>query len=155
MDSKEKVYLELIPGYLNGELIVKLYFKYYRDIINIIKILPGRRWNKQSRYWYIHHRNFDLAKLIDALELFADIDYTALEAFDDGVYEGPLEKEILSARTNSTPKQVTVNKPEVSIELSPEYYEKLIRRRYSPNTIKTYVTYMKSFIVEFREKDLN
>ncbi len=60
MDSEEKVDLELVPWYLNDELIVKLYFKYNRDVIAIIKSLPGRRWNKESRYWYLHHKHFDL-----------------------------------------------------------------------------------------------
>ena len=111
MDSEEKVYLELIPGYLNDELIVKLHFKYNRDVIAIIKTLPGRRWDKEGRYWYFHHRHSDLAKLIDALELFADVDYNALQAFDDGVYQGPLEKEISPTRTKSTPKPVAVSDP--------------------------------------------
>ena len=104
MDSKEKVYLELIPGFLNDELIAKLHFKYNRDVIAIIKSLPGRRLNKESRYWYLNHRHFNLAKLIDALELFADVYYTALQAFDDGVYQGSLKKEVLPARSKSTPK---------------------------------------------------
>ncbi len=154
MDSEEKVHLELIPGYLNDELVVKLHFKYNRDIIAIIKTLPGRRWNKESRYWYIYHRHFDLAKLIDALELFASVDYTALQAFDDGVYEGPLDNEVLPSRTKSTPKPVAVSNPDSSIDLPKGYLEKLIQKRYSPNTIKTYVTYMKAFISEFRDREL-
>jgi len=154
MDSEEKVHLELIPGYLNDELVVKLHFKYNRDIIAIIKTLPGRRWNKESRYWYIYHRHFDLAKLIDALELFANVDYTALQAFDDGVYEGPLDNEALPSRTKSTPKPVAVSNPDSSIDLPKGYLEKLIQKRYSPNTIKTYVTYMKAFISEFRDREL-
>ncbi len=154
MDSEEKVYLELIPGYLNDELIVKLHFKYNRDVIAIIKTLPGRRWDKEGRYWYFHHRHSDLAKLIDALELFADVDYNALQAFDDGVYQGPLEKEISPTRTKSTPKPVAVSDPASSIELPQGYLEKLIQKRYSPNTIKTYVTYMKSFMAEFKDREL-
>ncbi len=92
--------------------------------------------------------------MIDALELFADVDYTALQAFDDGVYQGPLEKEILPTRTKSTPKPAAESNPSSSIELPQGYLEKLVQKRYSPNTIKTYVTYMKSFIVEFKDREL-
>jgi integrase/recombinase XerD len=154
MSSNDKVFLELIPGYLNDELIVKFNFKYNWDVVEIIKTLPGRRWNKESRYWYLHHRHFDLTKFIDALGLFADIDYTALQAFDDGIYQGPIEKEFFPARTKSTPKPAAVSKPASSITLPQGYLEKLVQKRYSPNTIKTYVTYMKSFMDEFKDREL-
>lgn len=38
--------------------------------------------------------------------------------------------------------------------LPPEYIEKLSRKRYSPNTIKTYKTYMKSFVEAFNDCNL-
>ena len=42
-----------------------------------------------------------------------------------------------------------------SNELPPEYLEKLIQKRYSQNTIKTYVSYMRSFREEFSERELD
>ena len=42
-----------------------------------------------------------------------------------------------------------------SIELPPGYLEKLIQIRYSQNTIKTYVSYLRSFNEEFSERELN
>ncbi len=155
MNSNGKVCLKLTPGYINGELVVKILFKYNWNIIELIRTLPGRRWNQEFRYWYIHSRQFDLAKLIDLLERYADFDYTALEAFDDGVYVGTPEHE--KARSKNVPltKPRGRNKPEDKIKLPDEYYEKLLRKRYSPNTIKTYVCYMKSFMFEFRERELD
>ena len=146
MESSEKVNLKLVPGYLNDELVVKLNFKYNWDLITAIKSIPGRRWNKENRYWYFHHSRFDLAKLIDALELFAEIDYSALQAFDDGVYEEPLIDDIIRAGTKSPAKPATVSNPDSSIELPKGYLEKLVQKRYSSNTIKTYSTYIKAFI---------
>lgn len=155
MDSSGKLKVKLISGYLEGELVVKLYFKYNWNIIELIRTLPGRRWNQEFRYWYIHSRQFDLAKLIDLLGRYADFDYTALEAFDDGVYVGIPEHE--KARSKNVPltKPRSRNKPEDKIKLPDEYYEKLLRKRYSPNTIKIYVCYMKSFMFEFRERELD
>jgi len=155
MNSNEKVYLKLTPGILNDELIVKLYFKYNWDIIEIIRTIPGRRWNKEHRYWYFHQRHFDLPKLTDAFKLFADIDYSALQAFDDGVYKGPLKDEKPRDEKTSSAKSVPETRPSDSIELPQGYYEKLFVKRYSHNTIKTYVTYMKSFMLEFRERELD
>lgn len=154
MDAKGKVKLKLIPAYLGGELIVKLIFKYNRDVLMIIKTIPGRRWNPESRYWYINHRHFDLTKVIDALDLFAELDYSALQAFDDGVYEEALEEETLPARKTATQKPEDPGKPESSIALPQGYLEKLVQKRYSPNTIKTYVTYMKSFMEGFKGREL-
>lgn len=160
MNSREKVYLELIPGYLNDELIVKLNFKYNRDFIAIIRTLPGRRWNIEDRYWYLHQRHFKLAKLIEALEKHADIDYSALQAFDDGVRPDTLKDDKLRDKktketTISRTKSDSVRKATDSIEVPQGYYEKLYIKRYSHNTIKTYVTYMKSFMFEFREREID
>ena len=40
------------------------------------------------------------------------------------------------------------------MELPPGYLDKLIQKRYSPNTIKTYVSYMSSFMKAFKNRDL-
>lgn len=48
----------------------------------------------------------------------------------------------------------STSKENRSIELAPGYLEMLIQKGYSPNTIKTYLSYMKSFQEEFREREL-
>ena len=47
--AKQKPPIELIPGYLKGEPIVKINFKYNKGIIDTIKAIPGRRWDQQNR----------------------------------------------------------------------------------------------------------
>jgi site-specific recombinase XerD len=153
-EFKAKPEIVLKPGLLQGELIVKCYFKFDRDILDIMRTIPGRWWNQVNKYWYFHHMQFDLEKFIKAFELFASIDYSALEEYDDGTYEGPMEDEILPAPSQKTPKPSAEKDTLKSIELPPGYLEKLNQKRYSPNTIKTYVTYMKSFIAEFKDRDL-
>jgi len=39
--------------------------------------------------------------------------------------------------------------------IPPEYLNLLLRKRYSPNTIKTYLTYMKAFREEFADRELS
>jgi integrase/recombinase XerD len=43
----------------------------------------------------------------------------------------------------------------ITSEVPPQYLEKLIRKRYSPSTIKTYMSCMRSFLEEFHHTDLD
>ncbi len=120
--AKQKPPIELIPGYLKGEPIVKITFKYNKGIIDTIKAIPGRRWDQQNRNWYLPRNNFNLPIFLSRLSPMAEIDHSALES--------------------------------INSEVPSQYLEMLIRKRYSPNTIKTYMSYMKSFVKEFTDKDL-
>ena len=62
------------------------------------------------------------------LSQFAEIDYTSLET--------------------------TANDSNYHPEVPSQYLEKLLRKRYSPNTIKTYMSCMRSFVAEFHDRDL-
>ena len=137
-NSKKKVNIELIPDYLNGELIVKFYFNYNKDIIEAIKTIPGRRWNQEKRYWYFLIEHFDLPSIQCKLKPMAKIDVSALEA--------TTQRDIphRSQASNKLPDHY----------IPPQYLEKLVRKRYSPNTIKTYVSYIKSFAKEFQDRSL-
>ena len=152
--SRQRICIELIPGYLRSELIVKIYFEFNKRIIEIIKSIPGRRWNSESRYWYIPQRLFNLAMFIDEMDSLALVDHSALEAFENGTYIPKPEIHNISERDNHISRFEKFRK-KTSIELPSEYLEKLIRKRYSQNTIKTYVTYMRSFMEEFSEKELD
>ena len=150
--KKERI--ELLPGYLNSDLVIKVYFKFNKAIIELVKSLPGRRWNKESQYWYIPQMQFNLKMFLEKLESRAFIDYTALEAFENGTYV-PEEDYYSPAEREDHIKKFEEFKKKVKIDLPSEYMEKLIRRRYSQNTIKIYVTYMRSFMEEFRDRELD
>ena len=144
--KKERI--ELLPGDLDSDLVIKVYFKFNKVIIELVKSLPGRRWNKESQYWYIPQMQFNLKMFLEKLESRAFIDYTALEAFDNGTYV-PEEDYYSPTEREDHIKKFEEFKKKVKIDLPSEYMEKLIRRRYSQNTIKIYVTYMRSFMEEF------
>lgn len=145
---------ELIPGYLNGELIVKIYFEFNKKIIEAIRTIPGRRWNQEFRYWYIPKKRFHLPILLRIMEPLTHIDYSALEAFDNGS-EYSQKQEHHSNHNKIDPiKRFEKSAPTQNIELPPEYLEKLERKRYSQSTIKTYLGYMRDFVKELKGKDL-
>lgn len=150
----EKRSIELIPGYLNNQPIVQIIFNYNKKIIEAIKSVPGRRWHKESRYWYIPHRYFNLEEFSTKLDEHAFIDYSALEAFESGSRITVVENHTTADRDEHIRRfEQAVNK--LKVQLPTEYLEKLIRRRYSQNTIKTYVTYMRSFMDEFSGRELD
>lgn len=77
-----------------------------------------------------------------------------MEAFDNKTYTPSPDDHSTTERDKHIKRfESFANRPK--IELPSEYLEKLIRRRYSQNTIKTYVTYFRSFMEEFRERELD
>jgi len=135
--GNHKPQIELIPGCLNGESIIKFQFEYNKQLIEIIKTIPGRRWSREGKYWYLPERYFSLSKIISELSHLAKIDYPSLESKEEVHVHQP-KKDIRQA----------------SDEVPPQYLEKLLRKRYSPNTIKTYMSYMRSFVAAFHGSDL-
>lgn len=153
-DSNGKKLTELVPGYLNDELIVKIYFEFNKELLKAVKTIPGRKWNQESRYWYIPKKSFNLPLLLNKLEPHTQIDYSSLEAFDSGS-DYSEKKEIQSRKEETDPiKRFENARPAQEIELPQQYLEILIRKRYSQNTIKTYMSYMKSFVEEFHDVPL-
>jgi len=151
---KPKPQIELIPGYINGELIVKIYFDYKKQIIEAIKTIPGRKWNQGGRFWYLPKKYFSLESFLGKLESIAEIDYSALEAFDEGSqYETVTDHQSNSERELAIQRFEALKK-RPDVELPAQYLEILIRKRYSQNTIKAYLSYMKSFMEEFQDTSL-
>lgn len=153
-NQRQKTSITLVPGYIQNELMVKVHFEFNMKIIELIKSIPGRRWNKEFRYWYIPRRHFDLALFIAKLETHAAIDYSAIETLDNGTCI-PEHTPRLSTEREDQVKIFEGSKQRNRIDLPSEYLEKLIRKRYSHNTIKTYVTYMRSFMEEFSGRELD
>lgn len=149
-----KPQIELVPGYLNGELIVKIYFDYNEKIIEAIKTIPGRRWNQENRNWYLAKEYFKLSGFLSMLASIAEVDYSALEAFDEGSDYRPKTAKHTSSERDIAIQRFQDHRKMPVVTVPPQYHEKLIRKRYSPSTIKTYLSYMKSFMEEFHDKTL-
>ncbi len=153
-EEKRQARVVLLPGSLNGEPIVKIQFQYNKRIIEAIKTLAGRKWNEISKYWYIPKKYFDLDILLETLKTHSYTEYAALEAYDNGTYE--IESEFYPAtKREDYIRMFEESGSRKTIQLPQEYLEKLIRKRYSNNTIKTYVSYMRSFMEEFRGRELD
>lgn len=129
--------IELIPVTLKDEQVISIRFKYNKQIIEKIRTIPGRKWNPEERYWYIPKNKFSLQEFVKCFDPNIVIDQSALE--------DPQNKAFL-------PQKAPHNKNYK--DLPPEYLEMLERKRYSQNTIKTYLSYMRSFVEEFSGRKL-
>jgi integrase/recombinase XerD len=135
----QKPIVRLFPGYRNKEPIVRICFEFNKKIIASLKTLPGRRWNPESKEWYFSERHFDLEAFQKAIESLASIDKSAMLRM-----------------ANKQSKAPPLASPQKSLDssLPHQYLEKLVEKRYSPNTIKTYISYMKAFAEEFKQHSL-
>lgn len=68
--------------YENHE-VVRLDFSYSEELVNSIKTLPGARWSKMYRTWYVEKRAGLLNEVMNCFKGKAYLDYKAIknEAF--------------------------------------------------------------------------
>ncbi|TFH26788.1 MAG: integrase [Bacteroidia bacterium] len=84
-------------------------------------------------------KHFDLLSFREALNPLAEINASALQTSFESIVKG---------------SHLTTQRKQIDHYLPSQYLEKLIEKRYSPNTIKTYVSYIKSFAEEFQDSSL-
>ena len=125
--------------YYNTE-VVAILFDYEPHIKDKVKQIAGVRWSKSISSWYIPKQLFDLHSFLKKIEDVANIDYSALND-----QEKTHSKEI---KTQNYQHQKTVKLPI-------EYLEKLVQKRYSESTIKTYCHYFKHFQTTFDRTNLD
>lgn len=140
--EKSKQRIELVPGYLKGESIVRIHFEFNNSIIKTLKMMPGRRWNPQASYWYFPAHRFHLNQFLRSFGPDTIIDFSALEKSDSN-----------AARQTVFRRKQNMSKADK--RLPPEYLDMLIRKRYSENTIKTYLSYMGAFAEDFKDRILD
>jgi integrase/recombinase XerD len=110
----------------NRKQVVSIRFPFDQKIINRIKTTTPALWSGKNRFWYIEEPGFDLKKFLGD---FAGYDINTEN------YKPYL-----------LPQKATI--PE-------EYISILKRKRYSENTVKTYLNYFKDFAGYFAGRNLN
>lgn len=129
--------LWLIPDIHPHESIVKASFDYDRELITLIKSQKGARWSQTLQSWYFSKKDFQLNTLYQALKGKVYLDYSKFN-------------------TNTpTPKNLISKPPKNTVALPKGYKEKLILKRYSQNTIKTYSSCFLKFMGFFQEKSID
>jgi integrase/recombinase XerD len=130
------LYVQLIPAINGKEEVVKIYFTGNIPSNDFIRNLPGIRRSSTYNFWHIPLYRFDPERFrisLPAMTVISDLTSISTERKSKQLKEKP------------KPKQVEVPKG---------FLEKLERRRYSPNTIKSYKSYISDFATEFKGQDL-
>ncbi len=122
---KSKAQISLIHNKHNGSDVISILFPYQLNIKEKVKAFPQARWSQRKKYWYVPFSLFDLNEFIKHMESVAEVK-TDLLNIKAFAYSDILDK----------------------------YTDNLLRKRYSPNTIKIYQTYFKDFIIYFRDRKL-
>ncbi|MFV0593796.1 MAG: tyrosine-type recombinase/integrase [Draconibacterium sp.] len=137
MDTRPQIKLEYGTHWQQEVVLVR--FEYNLPIKKKLKEIFGARWSKSHGCWLIGTKNFNLGLFLEVLHDLACIDYSALK-----IKTKPLNPE--KVRRDYSHRS--------GIELPRVYYERLVQKRYSKSTIKTYTAYFKDFIHYFEERDL-
>jgi len=131
--------LRLIPDIHRHEPIVKASFAYDRELIALIKSQKGVRWSQTLQSWYFSEKDFQLSSFYQTMKGKVYVNYSKLKPT-------PPVTEI-----NNTVSKV--QKP--NIQLPPSYHEQLLLKRYSHNTIRTYLSEFKKFYSFYAIRDIN
>jgi integrase/recombinase XerD len=115
---------------VDGRERLKLHFPYDREIIDLVRTIPGARWEPKEKCWHIATQAGGVEKLNHRFEgrLLFDEDGKTI-----GLYDGR-----------------TVGK----LDLVPEEFIKtLVLKNYSENTIRTYRSMLGEFLNYYRKLD--
>lgn len=138
MDTRPQIKLEY--GEHRQQPVVFVRFTYNREIINRLKERTPALWSQTKACWYIKKEEFELHSFFANLKDDAFIDYSRL-------------------RKSPTPLQDKVNKRDFSyresIQIPAKYSGKLIQKRYSNSTIRTYTAYFKDFMYHFKDAEID
>ena len=125
----------------NGQPVVQLLFDFDAELAAAVKQLEGCKWSQTMKSWYIPRKQFDLHRFFEAFRGKAWVDYSGVKATATDA-----DHDAKAGKVN-TGKQAKVELPE-------GYREMLEQKRYSPNTQKIYISYMRDFANMFHRFDL-
>ena len=128
--------LRLIPAVHKNQAIVKAHFAFDQEIIALVKNQDGARWSQTLQSWYFPKADFNLNTLYQSCKGKVFIDYSRLKQTSR-----PINKTV-----SDTPKPI--------VKIPKEYLEKLVLKRYSQHTAKTYSSCFLKFMLFFKHQKL-
>jgi len=130
----------LQKGIHHAQQVIFVLFDYNKELKKHLRELTPAMWSKTYNCWYIKESDFNLNFFFVKFSELAYIDYSELKK--------PLNKVLQpTARRDYTYRN--------NIKLPKPYSDKLIQKRYSESTQRTYSAYFKDFLHFFRDADIN
>ncbi len=134
--------IKLTQGTHHSIEVVWIDFVHEPKIVNQIKLLPEGHYSHSQKRWYIEKRAFSLNTCFNHLKSVGYVDYSDLKTSNHAVTK------------NSNEHASKVYTHRVNTSVPQGYLELLQQKRYSENTIKVYVAYMKDFVFAFKGRNL-
>ncbi|MFV0344842.1 MAG: site-specific tyrosine recombinase/integron integrase [Bacteroidales bacterium] len=123
-----------------GRSVLRLVFVYDAELISLLKQVKGSCWSKTMNCWYIPESQFKLHDILKVFKGKAWVDYAQIS---------------VNEKSGGSITKTDEFKPiSAEIELPEGYAEMLEQKRYSPNTQKIYISYMRDFAEMFRKYNL-
>lgn len=119
--------------------VVFVRFKYNQELIDRIKDMDSARWSHSQHSWYFLANEFHLNTFFTRFKDLAYVDYSALKSKQTAAWQHTKQRNYHYRKDVVLPKA---------------YTDKLLRKRYSESTIRTYSNYFKDFVYHFRNKPL-
>lgn len=137
MTIRPKITLE--KGTHRQEEVIFVRFTYHKKLIATLKENTVARWSRGNGCWYFLAGEFNLSEFFEAFKELAFIDYSAIK-------QKPRSYTSPTIKLNYAHRKLIV--------IPKEYTDKLVWKRYSESTIRTYTAYFKDFMFYFRNEKL-
>lgn len=127
---------------------MKIEFAYLDEIVVKLREIYRAKWSRIMNCWYIGRSNFQLNTFFDVMHKIAYINYSELK-------EPPVHNS--SGNMNHRQVQRVVKEPlQAQVALKVDLFVGWMQqKRYSANTIKSYRDAVQTFLVYFREKEVD
>jgi len=123
--------IAILKGLIEGKERLKLYFDYDKEVIDLIKTIPGARWSPKDKCWHIATQAGPVEGLNRRFE--------GTLVFEESVHTGGRQDRMTGGQEDGT----SVERQDLVPE---EFTKTLTLKNYSPNTIRTYRTMIKEFL---------
>jgi site-specific recombinase XerD len=122
-----------------NKTVVCFLFNYNQVIITHLKRNTTAKWSQSKKLWYIDIEQFCLRDTLKLFKNVAEVKYTQFNSGNDKKVDASIVRK----------------KSQRVIGIIPDgFLEKLEQKRYSPNTIKIYSSYIKDFAAYFSSQEL-
>ena len=130
-------------GLIEGKERLKLYFEYDKEVVALVKTIPGARWAPKEKCWHVatqaggfENLNSKFAGKLEFTDLpIGRVDDLAVGRLSEGILEGEGD---VKSRIDRVPV---------------EFIKTLTLKNYSPNTIRTYKSMLQEFLEYYRWLD--
>lgn len=123
---------------LQCESVIRIDFKYNKELIEQVKLKTKARWSASIRCWYLKEADFILSEFFDTCSPYAYINYNKLKGRDT---VAKTEGSTVKSQKTTLPPLTEKARQELA-----EFKVWMLQHRYGDSTIKTYLDAIEVFL---------